>query len=154
MSNKRRRDLRSVVDAASAGAVLLGLIFVGLELRQNTAAVQASTFQDLTHVSSEFLVDIGSDIEAARIYSAGRQDPDALSQDERIQYVFLQQAFWLRMQNAYRQWQMGTLTNEDWSVYRSISCGSANAPGPESVWRMRVGVSPSFLEFLESCDDE
>ena len=154
MSNEGDLNLRTVVEAGTAGAVLLGLIFVGLELRQNTAAVQAATFQDLTHASSDFLVEIGSDAEAVRIYSSGRRDPDILSPDKRIRYIFLQQAFWLRMQNAYMQRQRGTLTDEDWSIYRSISCGSANAPGPEAVWRMGIGVSHSFMEFLESCDDE
>ena len=154
MSNKGNLNRRTVVEAASAGALLIGLIFVGLELRQNTAAVQAATFQDLTHASSEFLIEIGSDVETAKLYSVARQNPNILSPDERIQYVFLQQAFWLRMQNAYIQWQRGTLTDEDWAVYQSVTCGSANAPGPEEIWRMGIGISPSFMEFLESCDDE
>ena len=93
MSNKGNLNLRTVVEAASAGAVLLGLIFVGLELRQNTAAVQAATFQDLTHASSDFLIEIGFDVETAKLYSGARQNPDILSPDERIQYAFLQRAF-------------------------------------------------------------
>ncbi len=83
MSESRDRNLKSVFELAGAVAVLLGLIFVGLELRQNTAAVQAATFQDLIHASSDFLVDIGSDPATQRIYTTGRLDPSALSPAER-----------------------------------------------------------------------
>jgi hypothetical protein len=57
-------NLKNVLETAGAYAVLLGLVFVGFELRQNTAAVQAATIQELTHASSDFLVDVGSDPEA------------------------------------------------------------------------------------------
>jgi len=40
--------IKLVVETSGALAVLLGLVFVGLELRQNTYAVEAATFQSLT----------------------------------------------------------------------------------------------------------
>lgn len=57
-------NLKNVLGTVGAYAVMLGLLFVGLELRQNTAAAQAATIQELTHASSDLLVDVGSDPEA------------------------------------------------------------------------------------------
>ncbi len=153
MSESGDRNPKSVFELAGAVAVLLGLIFVGLELRQNTAAVQAATFQDLSHASSDFLVDIGSNPATQRNYATGRLDPSALSPAERGQYFMLQQAFWLRMQNAFMQWQRGTLIDEDWIVYQSVICASATDPGPEAHWRAQNALTPSFKQFLEACDD-
>ena len=56
MSESSGRNLKPLFEMAGAVAVLLGLIFVGLELRQNTAAVRAQTRQQLTDASSEFLL--------------------------------------------------------------------------------------------------
>ena len=154
MSESGDRNPKSVFELAGAVAVLFGLIFVGLELRQNTAAVPAATFQDLSHASSDFLVDIGSDPATQRIYATGRLDPSALSPAERGQYFMLQQAFWLRMQNAFMQWQRGTLIDEDWVVYQSVVCGSATTPGAEAHWRRQNAFTTEFKEFLEACGDK
>ena len=53
--------LKLIVESGGAAAVLLGLVFVGLELRQNTEAVEAATFQSLTDASSNYLLTIASD---------------------------------------------------------------------------------------------
>jgi hypothetical protein len=153
MSISGESNMKPLFEIVGALAVLVGLIFVGMELRQNTAAVQAATFQDLIHASSDFLVDIGSDPETQRIYAIGRLDPGALTPDEHRQYVSIQQAFWLRMQNAFMQWRRGTLIDEDWIVYQSIICESASVPGPEAHWRSAPGYAPSFKELLEACDE-
>ena len=153
MADSQGMNFRTFVEASGGIAVLLGLIFVGLELRQNTAAVQAATFQDLTHTSADFLIEIGSDPENRRVYSVGRSDPDLLSEEERRHYYFLQQAYWLRMQNAFMQWERGTLTDKDWLVYQEITCDSANQPGPEGHWRTFAGMTDAYKAFLESCGE-
>ena len=56
MSDSSARNLKTVIEAAGAGAVLLGLIFVGLEVKQNTAAMQAATIQGLADSSQEQLL--------------------------------------------------------------------------------------------------
>ena len=55
--------LKLVVEAGGAIAVLLGLVFVGLELRQNTSAVEAATFQGLTDATNEALLTVVADAE-------------------------------------------------------------------------------------------
>jgi len=61
-SNERRAALsvdpqrpRRITAALSAVGVVLSLIFVGYELRQNTAAVKAAAIQELSAQSIEFL---------------------------------------------------------------------------------------------------
>ena len=153
MSDTGKLNIKTFLEASGGIAVLIGLIFVGLELRQNTAAVQASTFQDLSHTSAEFLVEIASDPENRRVYSIGRNNPGLLSEEERSHYYFLMQAFWLRMQNAFMQWERGTLTDEDWLVYQAITCQMANQPGPEEHWRTQLGTTDAYRAFLESCSE-
>lgn len=153
MSPTKEQSLKLYLEVVGGLAVLLGLIFVGLELRQNTAALQASTFQDLAHTSSEFLVEISLDPKARRVWIAGWQEPQDLSADEKEIFQLLQAAFWIRMQNAYMQWQRGTLADRDWLVYRNVACGSAASPGGAAHWPRDRSLNEDFKEFLNSCDD-
>ncbi len=64
-------------EIAGAGAVLTGLIFVGLELNQNTEAVQAATLQSIADASQEYLLLMAADPELNRIWRLANDDPDA-----------------------------------------------------------------------------
>jgi hypothetical protein len=81
--------LRGLLELAGAGAVLLGLVFVGLELRQNTEAVEAASLQYQTDASTDYLLLIASDIELARIWLDASTDPSQLSEIDSLRYFFL-----------------------------------------------------------------
>ena len=67
MSDRNRKNVKSIIELIGAVAVLIGLVFVGLELRQNTVAVQAATFQGMTDTSSNFLLTVALASYAKRI---------------------------------------------------------------------------------------
>jgi hypothetical protein len=152
LSERNNKQVKAVIEFAGAIAVLIGLVFVGLELRQNTKAVQAATFQGMTETSSDFLVAIASEPELRRVWSASFTTPNDLSDEEREILGFLQNSFWLRMQNAFRQWQIGTLSDEDWLVYRNLSCGFARRPLYREYWQNFPAMTDSFKKMLEDCD--
>lgn len=146
--------LRGLLELAGAGAVLLGLVFVGLELRQNTEAVEAASLQNQTDASTDYLLLIASDIELARIWLDASTDPSQLSEIDLLRYFFLSRARWLRMQNAYLQWRRGTLNDEDWSFYNGLICrvGTDGAIRFKSTWEEhRLALTEGFVEFVENC---
>jgi hypothetical protein len=59
MSGTRRRG--SWLEALSAAAVVASLIFVGLEIRQNTAAQRSQTRQAISDASADFLLRLSED---------------------------------------------------------------------------------------------
>ena len=63
------RDSGGLRQLLSAAAVVLSLIFVGLEIRQNTAAQRAQTRQALAEASREFTLTLGSTPNLALVYS-------------------------------------------------------------------------------------
>lgn len=66
--------------------VLAGLVFVGFELQQNTAAIQAATSQGLLEQAnqSNFLLATNSDF--ADLVSRGDSSIDDLSEVERLRF--------------------------------------------------------------------
>jgi hypothetical protein len=144
--------VKSVIELTGAIAVLIGLIFVGLELRQNTVAVQAATFQGMTDTSSDFLVSVASEPELRRVWAAAGTSPNDLSSEDLQILGLLRQSLSLRMQNAFRQWQIGTLSDEDWLVYRQITCNFAQNPFFRDYWRNISSATASFKEMIKDCD--
>ncbi len=56
MPTERKFSIARWAEFIAGAGVILSLIFVGLEIRQNTAAVRAQTRQDLTTTSADFLM--------------------------------------------------------------------------------------------------
>ena len=146
--------MRGILDFAGGIAVLIGLIFVGLELRQNTAAVEAASLQNQTDSSTEFLLLIAADEELTRIWMEATRDPDRLGEIDAQRYFLISRSRWLRMQNAYLQWRRGTLTDEDWSFYSGLIC-DPDATGTilfTNRWgQHRDQLTEGFVEYVENC---
>ncbi len=143
------------IELISAGAILIGLIFVGFELKQNTEAVEAATLQGITDASQDYLLLMAADPELGRIWRAANDDPHALSETDATRYFFLLRAQWQRYQNAYLQWQRGTMSDKDWTLYEKFICdpsGSTTAQSKRLLWsEHRASLLVDFVEFVETC---
>ena len=144
MADSHKRSPKTLIEAAGGIAVLVGLIFVGLELRQNTEAVQSATLQSMIDSSQEYLLLLASDPEL-----------NGLNEADASQFFFLLRAQWLRFQNAFLQWQKGTMSDEDWVFYENFLCArSASTTGGvrKVTWTdHRPALTNQFVEFVEAC---
>jgi hypothetical protein len=151
--------LKLIVESGGAAAVLLGLVFVGLELRQNTEAVEAATFQSLTDASSNYLLTIASDAELTRINALGTVDAAALNGVDSDRLFILRRSYWVRMQNVFSQWNRGTLSDDDWQLYENVICSSGDGMNSNNGFksnfsRHSVILSDEFLNYINSCWNE
>jgi hypothetical protein len=146
MSQRTAPDLRSKVEIVGLVAVVLGLLFVGIEVRQNTAAMQAETLQGLNDSSQEYLLLLASNPELVEIRQKAATDPNSMNAIEVQQYFFLERTRWLRSQNAYFQHQRGTLGDSDWETYSHLVCTRKI-----SSWQIhKSAVAGQFVDFVES----
>ena len=97
--------------------VIASLIFVGVEIRQNTQAVRGATYQALTESSLELLFRISEDPEVGGQidqWGAGAElEPLVVSKVEALVTAYLR-----HLENAYYQMEEGTLRPEfleNWS---------------------------------------
>lgn len=159
----RNVNLKSLLEVLSAVAVLLGLAFVGFELRQNTAAVEASSRQSTTDAAVAWLLTVASDPELAHLWGIASREPQKLSDTEAIQLHLLLRSQWIRFQNAYLQWKNGTLSDDDWNIYEGFICRTRmRAQLNENSASLRVAtwdnhkavLDRQFVDFVENCRDE
>ncbi len=106
-----------IAEVIGAVAIVVSLIYVASELRQNTDATQAATFQQMVQLSATTLITMAQNSEMADIYSRGVQDPESLTDLERFRFFLVVRAQWRGMEAAYFQWQHGVLGDPEWSGY-------------------------------------
>ena len=154
MNSSRWKDTAEIIGIA---AIVASLAFVGMELRQNTAAVQSSNLQSATDGSQEYLLLLASNPELSDLYDRAAADWDSLTAAEKRQVFYLQRAVWLRIQNAYIQWSGGTMSDEGWQVYRAI-CTPVDpdidiaATIRTLTWDQHKGVlTDEFASYIEAC---
>ena len=135
--------------AANIG-VLLGVIFVAFELRQNTELAKANTRQEIAHDSFLPALTIASDegLAAALVKSESGEE---LSPVERQRLVTLVYATHVIYENVYFQYRSGFLTEDQWNVFlRSIESTRKGKTNP-SLWIPEL-YSDEYRALVESID--
>jgi hypothetical protein len=111
--------IKLVAEIAAAIAVVLSLLFVGLQVREsalqtelNTAAVEVSAYQDLMAQIAEFNRMALEDPDVARIQALGDVSLDALSPVERRRHVAMVFLMIRHGDMAYLQYERGMLDED------------------------------------------
>ena len=141
---------KTIRDTLAALGVIASLVFVGLEIRQNTIAVRGATFQDLTSAGGEYMRAMAHNPEASALWIKARQTPEELTSEEQLRYFYMSRTIWHDAQNAYLQYRRGLLDDELWSVQRAVICemGGFYADTRE---RHAESVTSGFLAVVDSC---
>jgi hypothetical protein len=132
--------------------VIASLIFVGLEVRQNTLASRAAAIQEATNVARQQMQMYITNPEVGRIRLTGGENPTRLSTEERATYGWLLASYLWGVQGSYRQWNLGVLPDEEWRAWHRVIRPGMENPGDRTVWSDAANFFPGFLEVVESCD--
>jgi len=106
----------AVAEIVSAAAVTLSLLFVGLQIKDNTVAARAATFQSSVGYDIALLSVLGSNPDTARIFLAYRDDPENMDEGELLQGQMLFTATLRHLENIYLQHEAGMLSDDGWST--------------------------------------
>ena len=148
--------IRVISELAGAAAVLLGLIFVGLELRQNTAALSAQAIFELNTSSNDNHRLMAQDDALEELVNNGYKDPDSLSESDRRRFVRYMR---IRFNIAEAEWmyhKKGIIDESDAAGYRNALCDDLSRKGARWFWDNAFGnYAEGFVEDVEAwCIDQ
>ncbi|MEE4175280.1 MAG: hypothetical protein V2I57_13590 [Xanthomonadales bacterium] len=136
--------------------VIVSLLFVGWEIRQNTKVARAAAIQATAEQILDWQAEVATDEDAIRVFTALRSGvPFAeLSPEDKQRYGWIVSATVRIMENRYRQVQMGIIDPED----MGIAGGTSNPNWFRSPYFLEYWASlepegswaPDFLEFFET----
>jgi hypothetical protein len=148
--NKRAPIIAQVL---SASAVVLGLVFVGYELRQNTAIMRGATMQAISDKYVDYVTTLVESVPAdlmRRVHSG--ETTENFTPLENTQINILLNAFVQMLENSFLQHREGLVSEAVFDSY-GWTWGMIQTARFEEYWRNRSSphvTSPDFVEFFEA----
>jgi plasmid maintenance system killer protein len=141
----------NLAEILGTAAIVVSLIYVAVQIRQNTRATKLTTAQNVSHDLRESIALIASSTEMAGIHIRGMQDIESLTPAEKHRfYIWLNHNF--RMyEHAYYQNQEGALDAYIWEGVVANLTLAKGTSGYDTFWRDRSKIfSQEFRDFYES----
>lgn len=119
----------AIGEMIGAIAVLVTLVYVAVQIRQNTAAVATATYESVLAGWNDVTMVVASNPELARIAFHGMYSPDTLSENDAIQFSFLMRSVCNQWLKLLRLKQSGALSDADWAVFAGEAPQVLGTPG-------------------------
>jgi hypothetical protein len=147
----RLKDVASIAEVIGAIAIFISLIYVGIQVNDSTRAVRSATANELAASLSALYIEVGIDPKASQVLMDGITNPESLSREETVQFVYMMHALFLQYQAAYYLSQEGTLDEELRESVTNTILGLRDLPGLLFYWGQRRDLfKPSFREHVDS----
>jgi len=105
-------NLGNIGDFIGGFAVVITLIYLARQIRQNTASVQAATVQSAAQANAELMDQFASNPELLKFHLAGVRDFESLSADDRARFASVMGSIMHRGEGMVDQVERGLLPSE------------------------------------------
>ncbi len=141
----------AVSQVLGAVGVVASLIFVGLQIMENSKAVRSATAQAVHDNYAGWYLAMMSNDNALATSNKGFVDLASLSPEEKARFVCTFMAFLSHSQNAFHQWKAGHLADGLWAGWEALMMNLVNTPGGAAFWQERCYVfGPEFQAHMAS----
>ena len=131
-------------------AVVTSLIYLAIQLRQNTKSIRLSTLHDISSLYVSVMTMHSHDQEASDLWYKGLNDYDNLSQGERTRFIIFIGATMRILNEQFYQWQEGALDKQIWEGMKRPIDDIAKHSGFKAYWEIRRHhFSESFQAYME-----
>lgn len=146
---------RTVREAAAAIGVVLGLVFVGIEIRGNTVAIQGETLQGISDQSTNLQMQFATDPDLVRLMPQVISDsllPTDVSEEDQYRVLVAYLSIIRVAENRFQQASLGTVPGEDVDQFGATSV-LYSTPYLRSIWPViRGNFAPEFLAWFEQAN--
>ena len=144
-------DMASIAEVIGAVAIVVSLIYVGVQVEDSTRAVRSATANETSAALSTWYREIGTDPEAGRVFLDGMTNPELLSREELFRFIFLAHSVILEFQAAFYLAQEGTLDLELQASITNTLLAVKDQPGMALYWEQRGNLfQPSFQSYFNA----
>lgn len=125
----------AIAELLSAVGVILSLVYVGFQVRQNTRAMHAASIDAAIGAANFVREQVVANADVASLYDRGNKNPDQLTEEERVRYRILIQSILWTSWNSYAQTQLTGLDRSVFGAQEPFIRRILSSPGAEWVWR-------------------
>lgn len=131
------KTMHQLAELTAAIAVVISLIFVGFEIRQNSAALQSAAAQAVHDNFAAWYTAAQGDPVLLALSTKGMKDYASLTPTEKAQFIAMFMAFSSHTQDAFFKWREGSLAPELFRGWEYVSMNFFSTPGGKAFWDER-----------------
>ena len=146
----RLQKISIITEIIGAIAIVISLIFVGVQFTENTKATKSATAASTVATISSWYFDMGNNQQSSSLFWNFMADPDSLTSEERFQVIINLHGLFLTFQNSYYLSQEGTLDSRIEESITKAAIGVKDQPGFRLFWKLRRELF--FPEFQKHID--
>lgn len=138
----------AIGEIVGASAVFVTLIYLAIQIRQNTRSNEASAV-DAAMSGYAQINQVLTDPLVASVYRRGNIDPSSLSDDELVQFLAIGRMLvnsWWKILNLYRQ---GAYPHDQWVIITTEADQLLKSKGGQAIKESMPGNKPLWDEIAE-----
>ncbi len=144
-------QIANVAEISAAALVIVTLIYVGIQIKQNTDTLKANTAHNTAEDFSALYLILAERGEVANIFLRGAQDFEALESVERLRFYAYFHKFFRTFENAYYQFTRGALEAEPFEGIIQQFVLLTSLPGVQTYWQDRKNwYNKTFQAYVDS----
>ena len=119
----------AVGELLGASAVLVTLIYLAVQIRQNTSAVATATYESTMTGFNAINIVVAGNPALASVLDRGCQNPDSLNSEEIVQFNFLLRCYSNQWWKLFKLYERGSLPEAEWSIFAKEAAQFLEQPG-------------------------
>ncbi len=144
--------IANIGEIIAAVLVVISLVYVALQIRQNTYALKITAAQTYVSMYNTITSDLAKP-DIAVLWHKGMQDFANLEGGELVQFSAVAGQLIRVMESAYSQWQRGELDDQLWLATERSLKDTLAMPGFHQWWQFRKNwYSDDFRQLLDGFD--
>lgn len=142
--------VNAVAQIVAAGGVIGTLIYLAVQIRQNTRSIRRAAFQELiNHIAGINL--LATQREIAEVMIGARAGLDALDEADQLRLLTWMNAVLRHYHNAYEQYRAGMITADQWEAIALPMGRLLSDRGGSEAWAIMAAAFPP--QFRTMVDD-
>ena len=150
------QDLGSIGEFIAAIATLATLIYLAVQIRQNTSITRAEMLQQHSLSVQDLMIQLGSSAAASGVFNAGLRSWRDLADAEQGQFSLIMAGTFQGFESAFQQYRSGLLAEDLWESYRNRMSWYLARAGVRDWWKLgaETWVSEPFAALITELLDE
>lgn len=144
-------SLANLGEIIGAIAVVVSLIYLAVQVRQNTQAQRTENFSRALDRVAAMQAALSQDSEASVIFSKGVADPSNLRPRERMQFTWAMYELFGAFEFMFLASKTNSIPEEVWRRWSAAVAFWLSFSGVQTWWKMRpIPFTDSFSSYIES----
>ena len=133
----RLANLAHLAEIVGAFAVVVSLIYVGIQVNDGVGASRSASVNDANVALQSWYLEVGSNEQTSNLFYRALLSDEALPNEEEFQFLMIFHGVFLAFQNSYWLAEEGTLDPELLEALTAAILGVKDTPGMQRYWRQR-----------------